>query len=212
MSARPRARRLGMVGCRVCGLVVSAPLQSAGKSFCPRCRAELQPRLAGGLGRAWALWVAALIFYIPANLLPIMDISTLGEVEHAATILGGIVELWRDGSYGVALVVFIASVLIPVGKYLALALLLLTVRMGNGWARRARARLYRWLEAAGYWSMLDVLVVGLLVSLVQFQALGEIQPRAGILFFGVSVVLTMLATQSFDERLIWDGAEEEGAR
>jgi len=208
MSPRPRAQPLGMIGCRVCGLVVSASLQTGGRSFCPRCRAELQPRLAGGLARAWALWIAALIFYIPANLLPVMDIRTLGEVEHAATILGGVVDLWRDGSYGVAAVVFVASVLIPGVKYLALAFLLLTVRHANGWARRARARLYRLLEAAGYWSMLDVLVVGLLVSLVQFQALGEIQPRAGILFFGMSVVLTMLATQSFDERAIWDGPEE----
>jgi len=207
MSSRPRAQRLGMVGCRVCGLVVSAPLQAGRKSFCPRCRAALQPRLAGGLGRAWALWLAALIFYVPANLLPVMDIRVLGGTEHAATILGGVVDLWRDGSYGVASVVFVASVLMPGIKYLALAFLLLTVRFANGWARRARARLYRWIEAAGYWSMLDVLVVGLLVSLVQFQALGEIQPRAGILFFGMSVVLTMLAAQSFDARLIWDGED-----
>ncbi|MGO4701397.1 paraquat-inducible protein A [Dyella sp. 2RAB6] len=212
MSSRPRAWRLGMLGCRVCGLVVSAPLQTGGRSLCPRCRAELQPPFSGGLGRVWALWIAALIFYVPANLLPVMDIRALGEVEHAATILGGVAELWRDDSYGMALVVFVASVLIPGVKYLALAFLLLTVRHANGWARRARARLYRWLEAVGYWSMLDVLVVGLLVSLVQFQALGEIQPRAGILFFGMSVVLTMLATQSFDARLIWDeGGGEDAA-
>ena len=148
---------------------------------------------------------------MPANLLPVMDIRVLGDVGHAATLLGGVVELWRNGSYGVALVVFIASVLVPGVKYLALAFLLLTVRRANGWARRSRARLHRWLEAVGYWSMLDVLVVGLLVSLVQFQALGEIQPRAGILFFGMSVVLTMLATQSFDARLIWDEAQAPGA-
>ncbi|MEV8522160.1 paraquat-inducible protein A [Dyella marensis] len=209
MTVRPRAQHLGMVGCRVCGLVVSAPLQSDQRSFCPRCRSELQPRLAGGSARAWAFWLAALIFYVPANLLPVMDIRVLGGAQHAATILGGVVDLWRDGSHGVALVVFVASVLIPTVKYLALVFLLLTVRHANGWARRARARLYRWLEAVGYWSMLDVVVVGLLVSLVQFQALGEIQPRAGILFFGMSVVLTMLATQSFDARLIWDGEGDD---
>jgi paraquat-inducible protein A len=204
MNESPRALQMGVIGCRVCGLVV-APAEHEGEHLrCPRCHSLLRRRRTNSVMRTWSLLLASVILYVPANLLPVMEVSWLGQAEHPSTILGGVVDLWRDESYDVALVVFVASVAVPCAKFLALAFLLLSIQLDCAWARRTRARLYRMLELVGYWSMLDVMVVGLVASLVQFGALGGFEPGPGIFFYSLSVILTMLAAHSLDPRLIWD--------
>jgi paraquat-inducible protein A len=164
----------------------------------------LHGRRPGSIARAWALLLTAMILYVPANLLPGMHASVPGGASDS-TILGGVIQFWRHGAWGIALVIFIASVAVPCTKFAVLALLLVTSGRGSNWARRGRALLFRLTEAIGYWSMLDVLVVAVVAALVRFGALGDIAPRAGILFFGMVVILTMLSAICFDPRLIWDG-------
>jgi paraquat-inducible protein A len=167
----------------------------------------LHRRHPNSLARAWALLLTGVIFYVPANLQPVMYTNLLGNGSDN-TILQGVVEFWRSGSYGIALVIFVASVAVPCAKFLILGLLLMTAQRRGAWARHERARLYRLVELVGYWSMLDVLVVAIVAALVKFHALADIEPRMGILFFGGAVILTMLAAMQFDPRLIWDGEEQ----
>jgi paraquat-inducible protein A len=206
MSKQPRAHQLGIVACGVCGLVLA--LQEEERSAtCPRCRAPLHRRRGRGLAVTWFLLAAAILVFVSANLLPVMELQLLGQGEQHFTIIGGVLDLWRGESYGLAVVIFVASVGLPCAKFIVLGDLLLSVHGRSRFRSRQRARMHRLLELIGYWSMLDVLVVGILGSLVQFQALGEIDPGAGIFLFGASVILTMLAAHSFDARRIWDAAE-----
>lgn len=204
----PRAAQLHLVGCHVCGLVCADEVLRSAHPRCPRCGAALHRRKPHSIERAWALLLAGLICYIPANVLPMMFTSLLGSGMES-TILEGVVEFWRSGSYGIALVIFIASVAVPCMKFLILGLLLVTAQRRSHWARPERARLYRFVELIGYWSMLDVLVVAFVSALIKFQGLSDIEPRLGIFFFGLAVIFTMLAAMSFDPRLIWDRAEDE---
>ncbi|WP_394591385.1 paraquat-inducible protein A [Enterobacter hormaechei] len=207
MNLHPHARHLDVIGCHVCGLVCQDTLDETEHVHCPRCGASLHRRRPDSIVRAWALLIAGLIFYIPANVLPVMYTSLLGSGS-GSTIMNGAIEFWKSGSYGIALVIFIASVAVPCTKFLVLALLLITSQRRSNWARRERARLYRLVEVIGYWSMLDVLVVAVVAALVKFQGLSDIEPRIGIFFFGVVVILTMLSAMTFDPRLIWDGETE----
>jgi paraquat-inducible protein A len=206
MSEPPRARQLHVLACHACGMVLEDALDRPGHGRCPRCAATLYRRRPNSIARAWALLIAGLIFYVPANVLPVMYTNMLGSGSDN-TILQGIVEFWRGGSYGIALVIFIASVAVPCSKFLILGMLLVTVQRRSSWARRERARLYRLVELIGYWSMLDVLVVAIVAALVKFQSLSDIEPRSGILFFGMVVILTMLSAMQFDPRLIWDSED-----
>ncbi|WP_028241235.1 paraquat-inducible protein A [Stutzerimonas azotifigens] len=205
MSQPPYAADLGLQLCHDCGQVCRLSDRD-----CPRCDAVLHRRKPNSIARTWALLVAALIFYLPANLLPVMFTDLFGHGSEN-TILSGVIEFWKGGSWDIALLIFIASVIVPCMKFFVLALLLVTAQRRSRWAMRERARLYRFIETIGYWSMLDVLVVALVAALVQFRTLSTIEPRLGILFFGLVVVLTMLASMSFDPRLIWD-AERQDAR
>ncbi|GGI53369.1 paraquat-inducible protein A [Oxalicibacterium solurbis] len=207
MNGPPRARELGIVGCHACGLACEDTLAETGHARCPRCGTMLHRRRRNSLARAWALLIAGIIFYIPANVLPVMYTSLLGSGSDS-TIMRGVIEFWKTGSYGIALVIFIASVAVPCTKFLVLGLLLTTVGRRSRWAMRERARLYRLVELIGYWSMLDVLVVAVVAALVKFQLLSDIEPRIGILFFGMVVILTMLSAMHFDPRLIWDSEEQ----
>jgi len=208
MTVQLRASTLGMVGCHLCGLVCEVPPDAAHASSCPRCGAALHARRPNSLARAWACLLAAVIFYVPANILPVMHTNMLGRGSDS-TISTGIVEFWKAGSYGIALVIFIASVAVPCAKFLALGLLLVTGKRRTPWARRERALLYRLVELVGYWSMLDVLVVAIVAGIVKFKALADVEPCIGILFFGGVVILTMLAAMQFDPRITWDGNEHE---
>lgn len=206
MSVHPRAHQLGVVGCHACGLVCTSPPASAQTVRCPRCGAVLHRRRPASIARAWAFLLAAITFYIPANVLPVMYTEMLGGGSNS-TILQGIIEFWKAGSYGIALVIFIASVAVPCTKFMTIGLLLITAKRRTPWARRERARLYRLVEMVGYWSMLDVLVVAFVAGLVKFKALADAEPRLGVLFFGSVVILTMLSAMQFDPRLTWDGSE-----
>src|SRR6266850_2064033 len=206
MSAPPRAHQIGLIGCHACALVCEDT--SDAQAICPRCGSPLHRRKPNSLARAWALLLAGLIFYIPANVVPVMRTRMPGGGDDS-TILSGVVEFWRAGAWDIALLIFIASVAVPCTKFAVLGLLLVTARRRSRWARPERARLYRMIELIGYWSMLDVLVVAVVCALVQFKALSSVEPRMGILFFGVVVILTMLAAMSFDPRLIWDDEEDD---
>jgi len=203
MSAPPYAADLGLQLCHTCDNV--CPLDT---HECPRCWSVLHPRKPNSLVRTWALLIGALILYLPANLLPVMYTDMLGNGSES-TILSGVIEFWRGGSWDIAVLIFIASVVVPCIKFFVLGLLLVTVQRRSRWAMPERSRLYRFIEIIGYWSMLDVLVVALVAALVQFRALSTIEPRLGILFFGLVVVLTMMAAMSFDPRLIWDAEKND---
>jgi len=149
------------------------------------------------------LLIAGLIFYVPANLYPVMHTQMLGQ-RSDSTILNGVIEFWRSGAWDIAVIIFIASVAVPCTKFIAMALLLISTQRRSTWAQAERSRLYRFVELIGYWSMLDVVVVALVAALVKFRQLSDIEPRIGILFFGMVVILTMLSAMSFDPRLIWD--------
>src|SRR5271154_3403172 len=193
---------LGLILCRTCGLAVARASLEAHRR-CPRCQTRIEHRTPFSTEMTLAWLIAGIVFYIPANLLPVMHTSgLLGEAD--STILGGILEFWRSGDWDIALLIFIASVAVPFTKFIAIGLLLLTVRKNSGWEQQQRAKLYRVVEFIGYWSMLDVIVVALTAALMQFEVLGAAEPRAGIAFFCAVVVVTMLSAQSFDPRLIWD--------
>ena len=202
MKSTIRAIECGLVACKICGLVHAA--SSADKqAFCLRCGSKLQQRLPDSVSRSWALLLAAVILYVPANLLPVMNTTLLGRGANS-TIMSGIIQFWEHGSYGISALIFIASIGVPCTKFLVLALLLITSSLNSVWRRPERARLYRIIELIGYWSMLDVLVVAVIAALVKFHDLSDAEPRIGILFFGGVVILTMLSAMNFDPRLIWD--------
>jgi paraquat-inducible protein A len=193
---------LGLSRCRTCGLAVARSSLGIDRR-CPRCQSRIEQRrpLSTEVTLAWL--IAGMVLYIPANLLPVMHTSgLLGEAD--STILGGIIEFWRAGDWDIALLIFIASVAVPFTKFIAIGLLLLTVRKNSRWEQHQRTVLYRIVEFIGYWSMLDVIVVALTSALMQFQVLGAAEPRPGIVFFCGVVVVTMLSALSFDPRLIWD--------
>jgi len=206
MSDLPRAEDLGLIGCHICGLVCCDT--DVHNAACPRCHTALHRRAPGAYTRTWALLIAAFLLYIPANLLPIMRTVSVGDVDDN-TILTGVMELWVKGSPDLAVIVFTASIVVPMMKFLVMGLLLITARSGSSWARLQRAKLYRLVEFVGYWSMLDVFVVSLLTALVRFDILSRVEPLPGVIFFGLTVVLTMLASMSFDPRLIWDGRADD---
>ena len=197
----------GLCSCHVCNLV-SRRERVSGPAHCPRCGASLHFRKPGSVARCWALLMAAYILYVPANLLTIMETGSLFSYRKD-TIISGVVELWKTGSWGIAVIVFIASVTIPLLKLISLTLLLVSVQRRSRWRPRQRTRLYRLVELVGRWSMLDIYVVTLLAALVRFGAVATVKAGPGALAFGAVVVLTMLASMQFDPRLIWDPLQKE---
>jgi paraquat-inducible protein A len=193
------AAQAGLLSCEACQLL-SRPADAAAPGFCRRCGEELEFRRHASIEKTWALIIAAAICYIPANALPVLNTTSLGETE-PDTILGGVAFLYSSGSWPLALIVLVASVMIPLGKLLALAYLLITVQRGSIANSHDRTRLYRMVEFIGRWSMLDVFVDTLSVA-----------PGTGVLFFAAVVVLTMLAAESFDPRLIWDASNPHRTR
>ena len=188
-----------LASCHICGRVSSA----AEFTHCPRCGMPLHLRKPRSLERTWAFLIAAALLYIPANLLPIMNMSGL-EGGGSSTILGGVVTFWRMQAYPVAIVVFTASVLIPILKVAALVWLCLAAQGRTTASPRTLARIYHLTEKFGRWSMVDVFVVAILVCLVRMGSLLTITPGPAALSFSGVVILTMFAAMSFDPRLIWD--------
>ena len=196
------AAQQGILACDACQLL-SRPAEPSEPGFCARCGEELEFRRRGSIQMTWALIIAAAVCYVPAMVLPVLTTTTLGSSE-ADTILAGVAFLYTSGSWPLALIVLIASVMIPLGKLAALVYLLVTVQRGSIKSNHDRTRLYRVVELIGRWSMLDVFVDTFTVSMVQLQPLMSVAPGTGVLFFAAVVVLTMLAAEAFDPRLIWD--------
>ena len=194
------AAQLGVCECHRCAAVWQGA--SDGEP-CGRCGARLRHRKHDSIRRTWALLIAAAVMYLPANLLPVMVTRSLFGTQQD-TILSGIIYFWVSGAYGLAAVVFIASFLVPLFKLTTLFVLVITAQRRSDWRRRERARLYHVIETIGRWSMLDVFVVSLLTGLVRIRGFAEVSAGIGIAAFGAVVVLTMLASLSFDPRLTWD--------
>jgi len=202
--------RAGLVSCEICNLL-SRPADLAEPGYCPRCGEELVWRRHHSIQYTWALVIAAAICYIPANTLPVLSTTTLGSTD-SDTIMGGVVFLYTSGSWPLALIVLVASVMVPLGKLVALSYLLITVQRGSITSNLQRTKLYRMVEFIGRWSMLDVFVDTFTVALVQLSPLMSVDPGPGVLFFAAVVVLTMIAAESFDPRLIWDSGAAWGDR
>lgn len=188
--------------CKICEAVVGESIVDKQKQ-CPRCTSDLHKRIPHSLEKTSALLLAALILYLPANLLPMMTYNSLGE-QHRDTIFSGVVKLIADGMWGIAIVVFVASIVVPIAKFVVLIYLIWSAKKGFTSGAKQKATLYRITEFIGRWSMVDVFVVTLLVALVQFGFIGNVEPGGAIIAFGAVVVLTMLAAETFDPRLLWD--------
>ncbi|NEX22191.1 paraquat-inducible protein A [Thiorhodococcus mannitoliphagus] len=211
--SRPIRSGDGHLTCDVCELVMhpSSAIHDGRHLRCPRCTDVLHRRKPNSLQRTWALVLAAIVFYVPANLLPIMTVTSLGRSQ-SDTIYSGVVFLLTHGMWPLAIVVFVASIFVPLLKLLILVTLLLSVQFRCTWSPRDRTRLYRLTEAIGRWSMVDVYVVTILVALVRLGNLASVQAEVGAIFFCAVVIVTMVAAMSFDPRLIWDVLEREHVR
>jgi paraquat-inducible protein A len=202
------ARRLGLVACTDCHLLSrKAQFDAHQVALCPRCGGELHQRKPNSIAKTWALMLTAIIFYIPANVLPMTVTSALGNVQ-SDTIMSGVIYFIHSGSWEIALVIFTASIFVPFMKFLILTFLLLSVQFRSCWRPRERSVLYRITEAVGRWSMVDVYVVTILVALVKLGVLANIEAGPAAIYFASVVVITMLAAESFDPRLIWDVVED----
>ena len=199
------AREAGLVACRSCGLVCEPA-----EHECPRCHAGLESRSEGSLQRAWAWLVAGLIVYVPANTYPMLQTTQLFRTQEA-TIIGGVVDLIQLGAVAIALIVFVASVAIPVGKFMVIAYLAWLLGRERPVDPHRLHKLHLAVEWIGRWSMIDVFVVAILVALVQFDVLATIKPGIAAACFALSVVFTMLSAQAFDPRMIWDRASKDHA-
>jgi paraquat-inducible protein A len=200
-------RNASQISCHSCHLLCRINFSKIGKSLvCPRCGSTLHQRKPNSLKRTWALVLTAIVFYIPANLLPVTVVISFGKSQ-SDTIMSGVIYFIASGMWPIALIIFVASILVPMLKLIILTFLLITVQRKSAWRPKDRTRLYRLTEAVGRWSMVDIYVVTILVALVNLGNLATIQAGPGAGFFAAVVVITMFAAMSFDPRLIWDAKE-----
>ena len=199
------AAEKGLASCHLCWKLAPADLH-----HCPRCNSALHLRKSDSIQRTLALLVTACLLYIPANLFPIMYTDQLGTTE-ASTILGGVILLIDLGSAPIAAVIFIFSVMVPSGKLMAMFYLVWTVERHSPLDARQRSIMYRVTEFIGKWSMIDVFVVAILAALVHLGGLLVIRPGIAALSFAGVVMVTMVAAESFDSRLIWDNMKEDNS-
>ncbi|TNE41132.1 MAG: paraquat-inducible membrane protein A [Alphaproteobacteria bacterium] len=197
------ARSMKAVSCSVCGLLISKKFSKMRGGRCPRCDSVLHNRKINSLARTWALLIAALILYAPANLYPVLTLISFGQ-NQTNTIMGGVLELVANKQYVIALIVFVASVLVPIFKILALLYLNLSVQLRWHAIPRTRTLLYRFTEFIGRWSMIDIFMISILIALVKLQAVATVEAGPGAIAFAAVVILTMFAAMTFDPRLIWD--------
>lgn len=203
------AAERGLISCHTCSLLFpESHMDEHDHGDCPRCGSPLHSRKTNSVARTWALIATAALLYIPANVYPVMTVIRFGQGA-PNTILSGVVHLIEGGMYGLAMIIFFASIVVPVLKLIVLTFLLITVRNRSSWRTRDRTFLFRVTEGVGAWSMVDIYVVAILVGLVNFGALTTIRPGIGATFFGAVVVVTMIAAHSFDPRLIWDNIERQ---
>jgi paraquat-inducible protein A len=187
----------GLQGCEICTSV--GPVE---ETRCDCCGATLHAGWSGSIQKTWAWLITAAMLYFPANFLPITHTRFFGK-ETESTILGGVVTLWEHGDKPIAIIIFVASVLVPLGKMIVLAWMCLSVQLGSNFALTQKTKLYRVTEFVGRWSMIDVFVVGILVALIQLGNIMTVRPGVAAVAFAGMVVTTMLASLSFDPRLLW---------
>ena len=207
----PTALKAALISCHSCHLLCKAPPLADGLMLCPRCGAKMHARKPNSIARTWALVIAAFIFYIPANVLPITRVISFGKAQ-SDTIMSGVIYFVKTGGWPIALVIFVASIFVPLLKLFLLTFFLISVQMKSKWRPKDRTRLYRITEAVGRWSMVDIYVVTILVALVKLGALATIEAGPGAIFFAGVVVITIFAAMSFDPRLIWDAQETNDER
>ncbi|MBF0621113.1 MAG: paraquat-inducible protein A [Magnetococcales bacterium] len=202
-----RAKDIGLARCERCGLALSLSVHEQHDAACPRCGQSVHFRKPNSIARTWAWLIAATICYIPANLFPIMTVEKLGQGE-PSTIVSGVQMLWAAGMYPIAILVFVASIMVPVLKLIVLTFLLISIQRRSQWRPKDRAILYRITEFFGRWSMIDIYMISILTALVSFGTVAQVTPGLGATFFAGVVVMTMIAAECFDARLIWDCLEE----
>ncbi|MDH1576239.1 paraquat-inducible protein A [Pseudomonas sp. GD03746] len=202
-----RAIDAGIVVCNECHELNRQDSESKSQT-CTRCGAVVHARRPNSIIRTWALLIAASILYIPANVLPIMTVSTLGQGS-PDTIMSGVITLLKHGMVPIAAVVFIASILVPTFKLVGIGLLLYSVQRRQPLSARQRILMYRFIEFIGRWSMLDIFVIAILVAVVNFGRIASVEANLGAVAFATVVILTMLAALTFDPRLIWDNTESD---
>jgi paraquat-inducible protein A len=196
-----RAIDRSLASCHTCGLLLR--ILPGRHAHCPRCGDSVHLRKSNSIRNTWALLLAAIAMYLPANVLPIMTVTSLGNTQ-SDTIMSGVIYFLKHGDWPLALIIFTASVMVPLLKMIALIYLLTSVQRRSPLRKNQRTRLYRVTELVGRWSMVDVFVVALMAALVQVGELATIEPAAGAVAFASVVILTMLAAMAFDPRLIWD--------
>ena len=206
------ARQAGLISCHFCHTLSQLPEKISDDNdvemHCPCCQSEIHSRIPNSVSKTWALLIAAIILYIPANMLPIMTVTLWGDGQ-PDTIMSGVIHLMDSGMWPLALLIFVASILIPILKLIILTGLMLSIHLKVNWKPRDRTVLYRITEFVGRWSMVDVFVIGILVMLVQFGNTATVTPDIGALSFAAVVILTMFAAHTFDPRLIWDALNNE---
>lgn len=202
-----RAIDAGILVCNECHELNRQQPDSTSQT-CTRCGAIVHARRPNSIARTWALLIAASILYIPANMLPIMTVSTLGQGS-PDTIMSGVITLLKHGMVPIAAVVFIASILVPTFKLVGIGLLLYSVQRHQPLSARQRILMYRFIEFIGRWSMLDIFVIAILVAVVNFGRIASVEANLGAVAFASVVILTMLAALTFDPRLIWDNTESD---
>ncbi len=207
MKALNTAREIGAIACHTCHFLALPEDLENNASRCPRCDSIIHSRKPNSLSRTWALLLASIIFYIPANVFPIMTVISFGQ-KTSDTIISGIIHLIYSGQWIIGLVVFVASVAVPIFKIAALSFLALSIRYMKNWRPTGRTRLYRFVETIGRWSMIDVFMISILIALVKLKALATIEAGPGALAFAAVVIFTMFAAMTFDPRLIWDQVED----
>lgn len=204
------AMQQGLQNCEHCGLL-SRPAPGTGEGHCPRCGGHLHFRKPDSLQRTVAYLVAAAICYIPANVLPIMT-TVMASGRESDTIMQGVILLWSPTGWPLSCIILFASIFIPSAKVAAMFYIVFSVKRGSVQTPAKRVRLFKIVEAIGRWSMIDVFVVTFTVALIQLQPFMSVEPAPGIFFFAAVVVLTMMAVESFDPRLIWDPASSQAAQ
>lgn len=203
------AAQLGLVSCEGCRrLYRVAPISAGTQARCTLCGCALHARKPDSLRRTWALLIAALILYVPANAYPVMTIIFSGKGA-PSTILGGVIELFDAGGWPIALLILFASVAVPLAKMVGLAFLALSVERRSQWNPRKRTRMYKIIAVIGRWSMIDMFMVSILVAIVHLGAIATVEPGLGAMAFAAVVVLTIFAAESFDPRLVWDSMEHD---
>jgi paraquat-inducible protein A len=200
------AKDYNLAGCHTCGQVVD--MLNHTHAVCPRCDSEVHYRKLDSINRAWAFLIAAFVMYIPANTEPMMRTTALGS-ESGDTIISGVLYFLSHGDWHLAVVIFAASVMLPLLKMMAIAYILISVQRGATERKAENTRLYRLAELLGKWSMLDIFVVGLMAALVQLGNLTSIAPGPACIAFAAVVILTMFAEMALDPKLIWDQTEEK---